>query len=291
LLDALDDQLSSLPRKTGHSRARFYRLFQALSAESPGAMRRRLLLERSAWQLRATPRTATEIGLDAGYDSLEAYTRAFKRAYGVSPSIFRRTGAWRIHLPAPNSFHYAGPQKGANNMDLFDLFSGTDSWYTRKLLDHAATLTDEQLDQPVPSNARVFGWEQPDQNVREILERLVITTEVWAAALLGKPMPPMENVPLELRTPQALRERFERVDCDFRKALSEVRDRGAWDETWVDALCEPPETFTFGGMFAHIITQNTQRRLHALDAFHRIGAPMSGMGDPMEWEAEQRRPV
>ena len=42
LLDALDDQLGSLPRKTGHSRARFYRLFQALSAESPGAMRRRL---------------------------------------------------------------------------------------------------------------------------------------------------------------------------------------------------------------------------------------------------------
>ena len=37
-------------------------------------------------------------------------------------------------------------------------------------------------------------------------------------------MPPMENVPLELRTPQALRERFERVDCDFHKALAEVRE-------------------------------------------------------------------
>ncbi|MFM2124829.1 MAG: hypothetical protein RL328_1280, partial [Acidobacteriota bacterium] len=205
LLDALDDQIGSLPRKTGHSRARFYRLFQALSAESPGAMRRRLLLERSAWQLRSTPRTVTEIALDSGYESLEAYTRAFKRAYAVSPSIYRRTGAWRIHLPAPNSFHYAGPSKGTKNMDLFDLFSGTDSWYTRKLLDHASTLTDQQLDQQVPSAARVFGWEQPDQNVREILERLVITKEVWAAALLGKPMPPMENVPLELRTPQALR--------------------------------------------------------------------------------------
>ena len=49
---------------------------------------------------------------------------------------------------------------------------------TRKLLDHASTLTDQQLDQQVPSAARVFGWEQPDQNVREILERLVITKEV-----------------------------------------------------------------------------------------------------------------
>ena len=57
----------------------------------------------------------------------------------------------------------------------------------------------------------------------------------------------------------------------------------------IDQTIDDGETFTFGGMFAHIITQNTQRRLHALDAFHRLGVPMSGMGDPMEWEAEQRK--
>ena len=30
--------------------------------------------------------------------------------------------------------------------------------------------------------------------------------------------------------------------------LADVRNRGAWKETFVDALCEPPETFAFGGM-------------------------------------------
>jgi hypothetical protein len=40
-----------------------------------------------------------------------------------------------------------------------------------------------------------------------------------------------------------------------------VRDRGAWDDTFVDALCEPPATFTVGGTFAHVVTFNAFRRI------------------------------
>jgi hypothetical protein len=35
----------------------------------------------------------------------------------------------------------------------------------------------------------------------------------------------------------------------------------AWEDTFLDALCEPPETFTFGGTFAHVITFNFYRRM------------------------------
>jgi AraC-like DNA-binding protein len=295
VLATLDDErgLDSLPRRTAQSRSQVYRLFEALLQESPGAMRRRFLLERSAWQLQQRKRSVTEIALDAGYGSLEAFTRSFRSAYGVSPSVYRRSNCWRIHLPAPNLFHYGGPgelheSKGATDMDLFDLFAGTDSWYTKKLLDQAARLTPEQLDKAQPTNARVFGWEQPDQNLREILERMVITKEVWVAALTNGPMPPMENPPAEVRTPEALRERFDRADAEFNRLMGEVRNRGTWDETFVDALCEPPEKFTFGGMFAHVMTFNAQRRLNALDAFCRLGAPLNGIGCPMEYEAAQK---
>jgi hypothetical protein len=207
--------------------------------------------------------------------------------------MYRRSGCWRIYLPAPNAFHFCGPDtiqvfKGATDMDLFDLFAGTDSWYTRKLLDEAARLSPELLDKQVPSTSRVFGWDKPDQNLREILERMVITKEVWVAALTNGPMPPMDNPPIEVRTPQALRERFERADAEFNRLMGRVRDRGTWDETFVDALCDPPEKFTFGGMFAHVITFNAQRRLNALDAFHRLGVPVNGIGCPMEYEAAQK---
>jgi transcriptional regulator GlxA family with amidase domain len=39
-----------LARSAHHSRTQFHRLFRALLAETPAAMRRRLLLERAAWQ-------------------------------------------------------------------------------------------------------------------------------------------------------------------------------------------------------------------------------------------------
>lgn len=169
-------------------------------------------------------------------------------------------------------------------MDLFELFAGTDSWYMKKMLEQAAQLTDEQLDRPQGFTGKVFGWEKPDDNLREILERMVLTKEVWVAALTNGTVPPVCDAPPETRTPQALLERSKRAEAEFVRVFRGIRDRGAWDETFVDALCEPPESFTYGGTFAHIITFNTHRRMMALDAFQRLGAPIAGIGCPMDWE-------
>src|SRR5678816_4661430 len=78
VLGSLDDEAATgeLARRAYRSRSHFYRLFQALIEESPGTMRRRLLLERAAWQLGHTRASVTEIALDANYGSLEAFTRA-----------------------------------------------------------------------------------------------------------------------------------------------------------------------------------------------------------------------
>jgi hypothetical protein len=169
-------------------------------------------------------------------------------------------------------------------MDLFDRFAGADSWHTRRLLEHAGTLSEEQLDRPLNNAVTAFGWCQPDKNLREMLERLVQTKELWTAALTGGELPPLEGTPAEERTPQALLARFEKTDAEFNRFLTDVRSRGAWDDTFVDALCEPAETFTFGGMFAHVITFNAYRRLTALDALRRLGVNVEGFGCPMEYE-------
>src|SRR5579864_8461807 len=94
VLDSLDAAVGSdgLARRAYQSRSGFFRLFQALVEESPGSMRRRLLLERAAWRLLDTGLSVTEIGLDANYGSLEAFTRAFRKAFKISPSLFRRAG-------------------------------------------------------------------------------------------------------------------------------------------------------------------------------------------------------
>ncbi len=161
ILNSLDDQAGTgdLARAAYQSRSQFYRLFQALVEENPGRMRRRLLLERAAWQLATTKRAVTEIALDARYGSLEAFTRAFRNAFHISPSLYRRSGCRRIHLPAPNQYHFRPPDdlsKGAfRKMELFELFAGTDSWYTKRLLKQSEGLDDAQLDRPTNGTAKI----------------------------------------------------------------------------------------------------------------------------------------
>lgn len=301
VLDSLDDDGSTpqLARRAYWSRTHFHRLFRALVEESPGAMRRRLLLERAAWQLSRTRESVTDIGLDARYGSLEAFTRAFRKAFGVSPSIYRRLGATHYRLPAAGGIHFVAPgsrSKGASDMDLFDRFSGHDSWHTRKLLDHARGLSDGQLDQALQGAVKLVPWEPASKTLRELLNWIVYTKEVWTAALAGRAFPP-ETGAAE-RTPEAMLARWDRVDAEFNRILKEVRDHGSWDDTFVDALCEPAETFTFGGMFAHMMTYNSYRRLTALDVMRRYGVDDAGTGCPLEyeqnvapWKAEDREEV
>ena len=52
VLGSLDEEggPDGLARRAARSRTQFFRWFRALAEESPGVMRRRLLLERAAWQ-------------------------------------------------------------------------------------------------------------------------------------------------------------------------------------------------------------------------------------------------
>jgi uncharacterized damage-inducible protein DinB len=229
----------------------------------------------------------TDISLNANYGSLEAFTRAFRRAFGVSPSLYRRMGATHTHLHTSNGIHHHSGKdnkKGVGRfMDLFDIFSGQESWHTRRLLDLAKALNDEQLDRPLQNQVKVFPWDGPDQSLRQLLDRMVQTKEAWGAALTGGSTPLFDNAPPEDRTPSAMLARLEKADRAFHGVLTDVRNRSAWEDTFVDALCEPPETFSFGGMFAHVITFNAYRRMVAIDVLRGLGVKVEGVGCPMEY--------
>jgi AraC family transcriptional regulator len=250
-------------------------------------MRRRLLLERAAFQIAHSGRSITDIAFDANYNSLEAFTRAFRRAYRTSPSVYRRMCVAPVHLPAPNGIHFyasVSSTKGAATMDLYDRFAGNDSWHTKKLLEYAAALTEAQLDQPLSTVVEILPWRETTSTLRQVLENIIFTKEVWTAALSGSTLPNLNGSPAHQRSPQAMRARLEKTDAEFDRIFKDVGRRAAWDDTFVDALCEPPEAFTFGGVFAHIMTFNAHRRLIALDALRRLGVKVEGFGDPMEFE-------
>ena len=175
-----------LARQAFQSRRQFHRLFRTVVEETPAAMRRRLMLERAAHQLSRTAMSVTDVALDAGYGSLEAFTRAFRKAFRTSPSLYRRMRDPHFHLPAPGNIHFlaaGSPTKGGRDMDLFDRFAGNDSWHTRRLLEYASALTDEQLDQPLPTVVELLPWRESNKTLRQLLENIIFTKEVWTAAL------------------------------------------------------------------------------------------------------------
>lgn len=280
-----------LARQAYQSRTQFHRLFRTMVEETPAAMRRRLLLERAAYQLGHTGMSVTDIALDANYSSLEAFTRAFRKAFRISPSIYRRVRDLHFHLQTSNKIHFFAPgspmegssTKGGSDMDLFDRFAGNDSWHTRRLLEYAATLTEEKLDRQLPTVVELLPWRESNKTLRQLLENIIFTKEVWTAALSGTDMD-VNGPPKSQRSPKAMMQRLEKTDAELHRIFRDIRNRSAWDDTFVDALCEPAETFTFGGVFAHIMTFNAHRRLMALDALRQLGVQTEGFGDPMEYE-------
>jgi AraC family transcriptional regulator len=84
----------------------FHRVFRGMVGETPVELGRRLRLERAAWRLLHTDRPVTAIAFDAGYETHEAFSRAFRASYAESPSAFRRRRGARIELAAPCGVHF-----------------------------------------------------------------------------------------------------------------------------------------------------------------------------------------
>ena len=104
-LDAALD-LQTLARDACLSPFHFHRVFRGMVGETPLELIRRLRLERAAWQLSKTDARVTEIAFDAGYDTHEAFTRAFRACFSASPSGFRQRTLRRIELAAACGVHF-----------------------------------------------------------------------------------------------------------------------------------------------------------------------------------------
>src|SRR5271169_5501023 len=102
--EALD--LEELAHVACFSSFHFHRVFAAMTGETIADHVRRLRLERAAIELRSGGKQVIQLALDAGYEAHEAFTRAFKAAYGVSPAEFRRATGRIAILDAPSGVHF-----------------------------------------------------------------------------------------------------------------------------------------------------------------------------------------
>lgn len=84
----------------------FQRVFKRVSGEKVGHFARRLRLEKAAWRLQNTNDSISEIAIDAGFESLEPFARAFRTEYGSSASEFRES-KWLTYVhSSANQAHF-----------------------------------------------------------------------------------------------------------------------------------------------------------------------------------------
>jgi AraC-like DNA-binding protein len=303
VVGTLDDPAADgreLARRAAFSRDHLDRVLAAATGETPVGLRRRLLLERAAWTLRAGEATPTEAAAPAGYASLPAFSRAFARAYGVPPASFRASGR-PVALPAPNGIHFLAPAgfvvPGRRSTpptaggDLTERLVGHHLDRVRELLVAGAAVPAADLARPLRPGFVAVWFEGEEPSAALMAQRLVGTLEVWTAALLGEPAPggdPGGPGAGPGAGAAGLLERFDRVAPRFAAFARRVRDSGGWDDAFVDALCAPPQAFTHGGVLAHVLTYGAIRREALASVLGELGAGVPDTADPILWEAAGR---
>lgn len=85
-----DIDVGEVARVAGISHWHFQRIFKGLTNETLKTYIRSRRLAGSLERLASTRERVIEIGLAAGFETQESFTRAFKKAFGVTPARYRR---------------------------------------------------------------------------------------------------------------------------------------------------------------------------------------------------------
>jgi AraC family transcriptional regulator len=290
LLDAvLDEDNRTLDDMAGDAYAspyHFNRLLSRSAYEAPVAMRRRVMLERAAWQIRQGM-SVTDAAWAAGYGSVEGFSRAFTRAFGHSPSTpaAPSDSHW---LPAKNGIHFHPPMSlwvhtTEQPMNpLTEQLIEHDLDDTRHLLEVAKGLPDEEYRKERFPGETVLRWDGEDSSIVKVLEHQVFTKEVWLAAIEGTDFPTNKG-----DDPATLLERHDAVAARWLGFARDIDRKGAWDDRLIDALCDPPESFQMGSVVAHVLTFAAHRRQLVRQMLRGAGVE-TDHGDPINWLRARR---
>lgn len=101
-----DLALDELARVAHFSAYHFHRIFRGMVGESVKGHIRRLRLERAAAHLKHTKRPVTRIAFEAGYETHESFTRAFRDRFGLAPSRFRKRHRSLSPQRTPSGVHF-----------------------------------------------------------------------------------------------------------------------------------------------------------------------------------------
>lgn len=102
-----DLSIETLARVASFSPYHFHRVFRGMVGEGVKQYVKRVRLERAAFRLNFGDDPVTQVALEAGYSTHEAFTRAFRSQFGCAPKDFSRSAvaakARRFTPPQPSA--------------------------------------------------------------------------------------------------------------------------------------------------------------------------------------------
>ena len=112
-------KLSELAAKTDQSLFHAHRTLRATLGETPKHFTLRLRVDRAAAALISSQASILDIGLACGFESHEAFCRAFRRRFRMSPSAYRKRGLMGPDARAHADFvDEIGPCVGLYHFDM-----------------------------------------------------------------------------------------------------------------------------------------------------------------------------
>jgi len=249
-------------------------------------LRRRVLLERAAWELQRG-RSVTDAAIAAGYDSVDGFSRAFSREFGCPPSQMRSQRECGHWLPAPNGIHFHSPtvlyvdaDQEQSAGDVVALMVRHDLDDTDAVLAAAEAVDDEEYRRTRLPGHRVLEWSGGESTLADVLRHLALGRLPWLASIEGEDQPDLGGAD----DAASLRRRHAGVAARWLAMTRDVERRGAWGDRVIDALCDPPESFLLSQIVAHALTFSAHRRQLAQWMLTQCGVDIGHLDpDPISW--------
>lgn len=281
LIGDIDSQSKAgdLANQAAYSKPQFFRLAKRQLGEPPMAVRRRLLLERAAYRLTRSKESVTGIAFDAGFESLEGFSRAFRTAFGISASHYRKLRADEYRIDLTERLHYAPTpslRQGENNLNVPELMAKHHCWEMVRFIDACEKLPDARLDEPMPAY-EPQPWCDPTVTLRQMLGRACAFAAPWMDSING------EKTDYEPATLAAMRDAVSINLEGFLKLLTAIDKEGSYDMTFVDSECDPPMVFSYVGVLTHALTNAAYRRMVISQELRLLGVGIEGVRDPIDY--------
>jgi AraC family transcriptional regulator len=174
-------RLSDLAAETGQSPFHAHRTLRAVLGETPKHFTLRLRVDRAAAELIGSQSSILTIALDCGFESHEAFCRAFRRRFGMSPSAYRKSVALGSHARAHAAWvDEIGPCVGLYHFDLKERRS-------RKSMEYSVSKK-ELAAQPVLVIRRRVRRDQIAATIGAALPKVFVQAQQRGLAIAGYPI-------------------------------------------------------------------------------------------------------